>query len=110
MSKLKFLFVVDDDPDDIGLFAEAVNSIDPFIHCYSAVDSQQALNTLSEIEVIPDIIFLDLNMPRINGRQCLEEIRKMEKFDRTPVVIYTTSSYEKDIIDTKSLGASYFFT
>lgn len=110
MERRKIFFIVDDDSDDVGLFMEAVNKVDPTIECFSAPDGHEALRKLDAAQEIPDIIFLDLNMPRMNGKQCLAEIKKNEKLSRTSVIVYTTSSYHKDIEDTRNLGASYFFT
>jgi len=110
MRDAKFFFIVDDDQDDIDIFIEAVNKVDPSIKCIGVLNGKEAIQKLTATLLLPDIIFLDLNMPRIDGRQCLSEIKKIEKLNHIPVVIYSTSSYEKDRRDTKELGASYFFT
>ena len=111
MKKPEKVFIIDDDNDDVELFIEAVNSVDPSIQCYNAFNSDDALKKLMyTMEILPDIIFLDLNMPGINGKQCLTEIKKSEKLKDIPVVIYTTSSFHKDIEETKKLGASHFLT
>lgn len=57
---------------------------------------------------VPDYIFLDLNMPRLNGKQCLEKIRKIPSMRTVPVIIYSTSTLENDREETKALGANYF--
>jgi CheY-like chemotaxis protein len=107
----KTFFIVDDDPDDVDLFIEAVNEVDNSIICVSASDGYEALNKLrSGLMATPDMIFLDLNMPRINGKQCLVEIKKMESLSDIPVVIFSTSSFQNDIDETLRLGASCFLT
>ena len=104
-------FLVDDDLDDQEIFALAVEDLKAPIHCVTAVDDIEALNRLrSDESFIPDFIFLDLNMPRMNGKQCLLEIRKIERLLRTPVIIYSTSSNRRDIDETLRLGAAHFLT
>jgi CheY-like chemotaxis protein len=56
----------------------------------------------------PDFIFLDLNMPRMNGKQFLAEVKKIKTLQDIPVIIYSTSTDKKDILDTIELGAVYF--
>jgi len=111
MPKSHTLFIADDDPDDVELFVEAVNTVDRSIKCLSAINGEEALKKLKSFtSEFPDMIFLDLNMPRINGRQCLAEIKNSNRLRNIPVVIFSTSSLQHDIDDTKELGASYFFT
>jgi CheY-like chemotaxis protein len=111
MKKPAILFIADDDPDDVELFIEAINEVDDSIQCYTAIDGEEALQKLKDkLPILPDIIFLDLNMPRISGKQCLVEIKTMEKLSGIPIVIYSTSSIQYDIDETKKLGADYFLT
>lgn len=58
----------------------------------------------------PDIIFLDLNMPLMNGRQFLQKVKQMKDFRSIPVVILTTSSDRESIVETRRLGATDFLT
>jgi len=105
----KVFFIADDDPDDRELFIEALRTIDPDCDCITATDGEDALYKLSNgLEQLPDFIFLDLNMPRVNGRECLAIIKKIGKFDQIPVIIYSTSAEEKDIEQTTKSGAAYF--
>jgi len=104
-------FLIDDDPDDIMLFREVVDDLDSKIHFYSATNGREALNLLNrENFSMPSVIFLDLNMPKMDGRECLHEIRKSESLGNIPVVIYTTSSHQKDIEETKKMGANGFIS
>jgi len=76
-----------------------------------AKDGLEAINILNDPQTkIPHYIFLDLNMPKKSGKQCLIEIRSEDKFRLVPVIIYTTSSSEEDKKETLSLGADYFIT
>ena len=104
-------FIVDDDADDQELFIEAVREVDSSIHCISASDCEQALDLLKNNKIpLPDMIFLDLNMPRLNGKQCLVELKKQAHLRNIPVIIYSTSSEKKDMEETFRLGAAHFLT
>ncbi len=102
--------IVDDDQDDCDIFCEAVTKIDEFALCHRARNGEDALLKLRRMELQPDFIFLDLNMPRMNGIQCLAELKKDAKLKDIPVVILSTSSSQKDIDETSKLGAIYFIT
>lgn len=107
----KTFFLVDDDIDDQEIFMAAVNEIDSSINCVGIDNCEEAIEKLKkEPGNTPDIIFLDLNMPRLNGRQCLAELRKIAHLKEVPVIIYSTSSLKKDIEETRILGADMFLT
>jgi len=111
MRKKRTFFIVDDDIDDQDLFIEAVNEVDGSIECFSASDCEQALDLLKNRKIgMPDMIFLDLNMPRLNGKQCLAELKKEAHLRDIPVIIYSTSSEKRDIEETSRLGAAHFLT
>ena len=104
-------FIVDDDADDQEIFLAAVKEVDETIKCITVDNCEEALNQLKNNKnPLPDFIFLDLNMPRINGRQCLIELRKVAHLKHIPVIIYSTSSLKKDIEETAELGADMFIT
>lgn len=75
-----------------------------------ASDGQEALELLTSKKTLPDIIFLDLNMPRMDGKQLLYELKHDAKFKNIPVFIYTTSSHSRDIEETIQSGAACFIT
>lgn len=106
---LTFL-IIDDDDDDREMFIEAVAEIDISINCKTSTSANDALQMLAKDQIIPDFIFLDLNMPRMSGKQCLSQLKKNEKLSAIPVVIYTTSKLAEDKEDTKKLGATHFIT
>ena len=111
MSKQRLFFIVDDDADDQELFIEAVGEVDSTIRCITASDSEEALDLLKNRKIpLPDVIFLDLNMPRLNGKQCLAELKKQAHLRDIPVIIYSTSSEKRDIDETSRLGAAHFLT
>ncbi|MGC1242901.1 MAG: response regulator [Chryseosolibacter sp.] len=104
------VFLVDDDDDDQEIFALALAEVDDSIACVTAKNGMEALDKLGESKFRPDFIFLDLNMPRMNGKQCLREIKNQVALSKIPVVIYSTSSEKRDIEETKALGAAAFIT
>jgi CheY-like chemotaxis protein len=106
----KSCLLVDDDEDDKEIFLLALAEANPSIECLIASDGLEALSMLKEGSLIPDYIFLDLNMPLMSGKECLAEIRKLPHLVHVPVIIFSTSSSQKDIQDTQALGASSFIT
>lgn len=106
----KTCFLIDDDEDDREIFQLALQQVDRKFYCIMSDNGIDALEKLRSGKVNPDYIFLDLNMPLLTGRECLIEIRKMPRFERTPVLIYTTSSGPKDEQDVLKLGATSFIT
>lgn len=105
------VLIVDDDEDDRDLFCVAVHEVESSINCIIARNGEEALCGLRSNDFPkPDLIFLDLNMPRVNGVQCLREIKKDRNLRNIPVVIYTTSKLKEDQEITKKLGAAHFIT
>jgi CheY-like chemotaxis protein len=102
------IMLADDDQDDRDLFAEAVSDADADVD--SVPNGVQLMKVLSERTELPDFIFLDLNMPEKNGKECLQEIRENDHLKDIPVIIYSTSSRKKDIDDTYELGANLYLT
>ena len=99
------LYIIDDDPDDRNLLIEAINDINPSIKCITANNGQEGLLKLTNSRHFPSIIFLDLNMPRINGRQFLTKLKSDPQLRNIPVIIYSTSSDQKEIDELMLLGA-----
>ena len=97
----------DDDTDDALLFTQAADLMTTSILLSFAEDGEQLMRYLSR-ETLPDLIFLDLNMPVKNGIECLEEIRSDKNLDYLPVIIYTTSDNPKDIETCFSLRAKLY--
>jgi CheY-like chemotaxis protein len=101
------LLYVDDDPEDIEIFVEAVKECDRTIQCLIAENGKRAMDILHS-DLLPDLIFLDINMPVINGRVILNEIRKNKKFNDIPVVMYSTTMNPNEIEEYKKMGANHF--
>ena len=107
----KRFLVIDDDMDDRELFTEALASVDPVIVCDQATDGAEALQRLTAKEIgQPDIIFLDINMPVMNGWQFLTRLKKDDIYKDIPVIVYSTSSNLKDKRIADDLGALCFIT
>jgi CheY-like chemotaxis protein len=104
------IFLIDDDSDDREIFALALEEIFPSYHFVIAKNGVEALDKLRSGDVKPDYIFLDLNMPRMNGKQCLAEIKKEPALDKIPVIIYSTSSESHHKEQMITMGASAFVT
>src|SRR5579872_246117 len=98
------LLIVDDDADDLQFFVDAIAEIDQDVQCITASNGINALKLLEGIETRPDYIFLDLNMPKMDGKQCLKHIRNSLLLHSIPVIIYSTSRLPEDIAETHALG------
>jgi len=102
------IVLADDDQDDRMLFEDAFNEV-KMAHSLDMVNDGYALmNYLALAEKLPDIIFLDLNMPGKPGKECLKEIRGNAKFREVAVAIYSTSGSIVDIEDTFVAGANIY--
>ena len=110
MMKQRSFLLVDDDPDDVFLFGEVLHDVDPSIEFRTASNGQEALDLLKSSAAPPDLIFLDLNMPRMGGMECLSILKADRALKDVPVIIYTTSSQSKDIEETIQKGAVCFIT
>lgn len=109
MSKTNVCFLIDDDEDDREIFELALEKANSSYSCITAKNGHDALAILNaDTSIAPDFIFVDLNMPLMPGKECLQHIKSDPRFSNTPIVIYTTSSYGKDIDETRRLGASHF--
>ena len=111
MAHSKTCLLIDDDQDDQEIFMIALNDSGRQVKCQMADNAILGLQQLdSNPAQVPDYIFLDLNMPGMNGKQCLEEIKNRPFLKDVPVVIFSTSSRQQDINETKNMGAAAFIT
>lgn len=102
------ILYVDDDADDTEIFSEAITTIDKTSTCFTATDGLQALQLLANQNPKPDYIFLDINMPFMNGKECLAAIKKDDQLKHIPVIMYSTSTSNKEIKECYALGAFDF--
>ena len=102
-------FLVDDDDDDREIFNLALENADSSYNCITAHNGPEALKILHEDSSFkPRFIFIDLNMPYMSGKEFLAEIKRDERLCDIPAIIYTTSSYNKDVKEAQDLGATHF--
>ena len=107
MGSLRVL-LADDDIDDCNLFQEVINGFNTSISLTTVSDGEQLIDRLGKKKRLPHILFLDLNMPRKNGFDCLEEIKRDEKYKSLAVIIFSTS-YNPDIVNMLyQKGAHYY--
>jgi CheY-like chemotaxis protein len=102
------ILIVDDDIEDVEVFMDAIQHIEASIqvhHCYNGNQAHEYLRTLL---VLPDKIFLDLNMPLMGGVEFLRVIKSDRKFQAIPIVILSTILYEADKEQLTADGASAF--
>jgi CheY-like chemotaxis protein len=100
------ILYVDDDADDLLIFKELLHDINPTIRYLHSKNGKEALALLEELVIQPDYIFLDINMPVMDGQTFLKELKKDTRFQTIPVVMYTTSSRADDKNLFKGLGAT----
>ena len=110
MFKKKFLIaVVDDDQDDRELFIDVAKEIENFLEILQFENGSTFLNYLKKSKSdLPNLVFLDLNMPIMGGMQCLVRLREFVNVDELPVVIYSTSSSTQYVDEAYSLGANLY--
>ena len=107
----KLIMIIDDDPDDRELFGEALSEVDDSFELISAKNGEYALEMMKDANFqTPMFIFLDLNMPRMNGWTCLSHFQKIKKVKPSRVIMYSTSQTEEDMQRALDSGASYFLT
>ncbi|MGE5943507.1 MAG: response regulator [Flavobacteriales bacterium] len=108
-AKLLNIILVDDDIDDRELFQEAILESGLEAKIIMFADGFNLIKHLRDSETsLPDIIFLDLNMPSMGGLECLNHIREIPGLSNITAVIYSTSSSERDIEATFLAGANIY--
>ena len=110
MSIHRKILLVEDDADDQHLFTEALHAIYPTIECLIANDGRDAIDQMNSTSPMPTLIFMDLNMPKMNGYECMAILKKENRFRHIPIVIYTTSNKTTEFKRITDLGAKAFLT
>lgn len=106
-STKKSILLVDDDEDDRLFFQEALDDLGNPVLFKSAQHGLDAINTL-ENDALPNAIFLDLNMPVLDGHECLKQIRSNPQYNDVKIIIYSTS-YNLEVAEVlKEDGANYY--
>jgi CheY-like chemotaxis protein len=109
MNKIKIL-LIEDDGDDIDLLREAfaMNNVNCQIDVVTEGD--KAMPYLDEAHELPDVIVMDLNLPKLHGREIMKEIKSREQLSAVPLVVLTTSSMQDDIDFAYSMGVNQYIT
>jgi CheY-like chemotaxis protein len=108
-SKHLNLLLADDDTDDCVFFNDALGKLSLSTHLTAVHDGEQLMQVLTkEATELPHVLFLDLNMPRKNGFECLLEIKLNEKLKHLPVIIFSTSLEQEVVNLLYKNGAQYF--
>jgi CheY-like chemotaxis protein len=112
---IRKILMADDDEEDCFLAKEAFKAIGMTPYFSFVADGIELMDSLAELSGsnsnrLPDLILLDLNMPRKDGREALREIKSIPAFQHIPVVILTTSAEEDDMVLSRKAGANTFMT
>ena len=103
------ILLADDDDDDRLFFKDAIEEVKVKTVVTMVNDGVELMDYLLNPEIhLPNLVFLDLNMPRKNGMECLKEIRSNNKLKDLSIAIYSTSAMEKDIEETFVKGANIY--
>jgi len=102
------VFLIDDDIDDQEIFSYILSDAYPQADCVFANDGLYALEKLQDVSFNPSIIFIDINMPRLNGLEILKEIKQIKRLSQTPVYMYSTSNESAVVEQSRKLGATSF--
>ncbi|HVG42367.1 MAG TPA: response regulator [Chitinophagaceae bacterium] len=95
----KTILCVDDDEDDLSLFREAIESIDntyDIVEAFNGMHAMELLQQMEQIGTLPCLIVLDINMPRLDGKQTLALIKKDEQLKDIPLILFSTSNSNMD--------------
>jgi len=103
------LLLADDDSDDCIFFKDALDDLPVSVNLITVKDGVELMQTLSSnTQQLPDILFLDLNMPRKTGFECLSEIKENERLKHLPIIILSTSLDMKVVNSLHDMGAHYY--
>ena len=106
----KTIILIDDDQDDIEIMLEAIKAVDSSAVCVTFTDPEEALCAiLDKLNFLPDFIFIDINMPKIIGDDCLSKIRGDLDFRATTVIMFSTVMSNEDSKRFHTMGANFTF-
>ena len=103
----RYILLADDDEDDCFLFQEALSEISLSTRFVTVHDGEELILELTKDE-LPYVLFLDLNMPRKDGFQCLLEIKQNDEFKQLPVVIFSTS-YQPEVVNKLYKSGAHYY-
>ena len=105
-----FILHVEDDHDDVDLLRTAFDGIEQELSIKVIIEGHKVIPWLQEQEVLPDVIVMDLNLPKMHGKEILAALKSNEKLGDIPVVVLTTSSSNEERKFCKDHGAREFIT
>jgi len=100
------VMAVDDDQDDLDLFKQVLLELDQKVNLIVAYNGKEAIERLSKLDQKPDVIFLDYNMPLMNGMECLSVIKKDPLLKYIPILMHSTNLSNQEINECEMLGAT----
>ena len=95
----KVVYYIEDDKDDQDIFKSVLKEVDEHISLVIFDGGEEFLNSIKKTKSLPDVVFLDLYMPIIDGFSCLKELKNTPRYKDIPVIIYS-SEFDKNKIDT----------
>lgn len=108
MSSLRAILLIEDNPDDERLTIRALRRGNIVNEILVARNGEEALNLVFGLNPLPSVVLLDLKLPKIDGLEVLRQVRANERTRLLPVVVLTSSSEERDIVESYSLGANSY--
>ncbi|MCD9017676.1 response regulator [Parachryseolinea silvisoli] len=104
------ILYAEDDIEDFDFFSEILQEFNPKATALNAVNGLQAIEILQELTVLPNAVFLDVNMPTMDGKACLKALKGDETLKAIPVYVYSTGVSPRDIEQCMQLGAAAVIT
>jgi len=103
------ILLIDDDTEDQEIFTDALKKVNPEIRCYCHDDVEEVLDRLARNEIDkPDVFFVDLNMPKLNGMAVLKKLKSVDLLKHIPVIMYSTFFGKSDIKEIEASGAVHY--
>lgn len=104
---MKKIFLIDDDGDDREIFRSALDLLDTKVEYMEAKDGQEGLEMFAADNFVPpDLLFVDLNMPRVNGLEFVIRLKQIPHYQNIPIYMYTTSASPNERVNAMTAGAT----
>jgi CheY-like chemotaxis protein len=104
----KKVLIAEDDEEDVDIFKQVLNDLTVEVNLEVAANGIELMKMLEDAAVLPELIFLDLNMPLKNGMVCLQEIKTNQRWKNIKVVILSTSSHQDQMKAAYEKGADFY--